>query len=192
MIKIRLWHIDLVNVLPRQQLVAEWRELNSIFKKQDNHILINFVYDCPKEHLMYYTNLIIDEFHKRGYKIKSFDNYNTYFEGIQAPVYIAPCNLFYGKMNDRYLRQCLYNLQEKFDCKGITEEEWSKIYDKFRNKFGIQTSTQDFAIVHDNSVKSVKIEPVSHKPINQLLTELKAEAEIAKMVEEFIKGGRHV
>lgn len=118
-----------------KQLVAEWRELNSIFKKQDNHILINFVYDCPKEHLLYYTNLIIAEFKKRGYKIKSLDNYNTYFKGIQPPIYIAPANLFNGKMGDRYLRQSLYNLQEKFDCNGITEEEWSKIYDKFKDKF---------------------------------------------------------
>lgn len=84
---------------------------------------------------MYYTNLIIHEFENRGYKIKSFDNYNTYFEGIQAPVYIAPQNLFDGKMGKRYLRQSLYNLQEKFDCKGITKEEWSKIYDKFKDKF---------------------------------------------------------
>lgn len=95
-----------------KQLVSQWRELNSIFKKQDNHILINFVYDCPKEHLMYYANLIIHEFENRGYKIKSLDNYNTYFEGIQAPIYIAPANLFNGKMSDRYLRQCLYNLQK--------------------------------------------------------------------------------
>ena len=120
--------------MPRQQLLAEWRELNSIFKKQDNHILINFVYDCPKEHLMYYSNLIIHEFENRGYKIKSFDNYNTYFEGIQAPVYIAPANLFNGKMGDRYLRQCLYNLQEKFDANGISKEEWLRIYNKFKNR----------------------------------------------------------
>ena len=118
-----------------KQLVAQWRELNSIFKKQDNHILINFVYDCPKEHLMYYTNLIIAEFKKRGYKIKSFDNYNTYFEGIQAPVYIAPQNLFDGKMGERYLRQCYYNLQEKFDANGISKDEWLRIYNKFKNKF---------------------------------------------------------
>lgn len=114
-----------------------WRELNSIFKKQDNHILINFVYDCPKEHLMYYTNLIIAEFKKRGYKIKSLDNYNTYFEGIQAPVYIAPANLFNGKMSDRYLRQCVYNLEEKAQCKGISKDEWSKIYNKFKNTFDL-------------------------------------------------------
>lgn len=113
---------------------GEWRELNSIFKKQDNHILINFVYDCPKEHLMYYSNLIIAEFKKRGYKIKSFDNYNTYFKGVQAPVYIADCNLFNGKMGYRYLRQCLYNLQEKFDANGISEDEWLRIYNKFKNR----------------------------------------------------------
>lgn len=131
----RLWSIQLLDVLPRQQLVAEWRELNSIFKKQDNHILINFVYDCPKEHLLYYTNLIIAEFNKRGYKIKSFDNYNTYFEGIQAPIYIADSNLFNGKMGERYLRQCVYNLQEKFDANGISEDEWLRIYNKFKDKF---------------------------------------------------------
>ena len=118
-----------------KQLVSQWRELNSIFKKQDNHILINFVYDCPKEHLMYYTNLIIAEFKKRGYKIKSLDNYNTYFDGIQAPVYIARNNLFDHKMGDRYLRQCYYNLQEKFDANGISKDEWSKIYNKFKDKF---------------------------------------------------------
>lgn len=118
-----------------KQLVAEWRELNSIFKKQDNHILINFVYDCPKEHLMYYANLIIHEFENRGYKIKSLDNYNTYFKGIQPPIYIAPCNLFNGKMSDRYLRQCYFNLQEKFDCGGIPKDEWNKIYNKFKDKF---------------------------------------------------------
>lgn len=84
---------------------------------------------------MYYTNLIIAEFKKRGYKIKSFDNYNTYFEGIQAPVYIAPQNLFDGKMGERYLRQCYYNLQEKFDANGISKDEWLRIYNKFKNKF---------------------------------------------------------
>ena len=120
-----------------KQLVAEWRELNSIFKKQDNHILINFVYDCPKEHLLYYTNLIIAEFKKRGYKIKSLDNYSTYFEGIQAPVYIAPQNLFDGKMGERYLRQCYYNLQEKWDCGGISDAEWIPIHDKFKDKFDL-------------------------------------------------------
>lgn len=33
--------------------------------------------------------------------------------------------------NDRYLRQCLFNLQEKYDCGGIPEEEWKIIQENF-------------------------------------------------------------
>lgn len=121
---------------------GEWRELNSIFKKQDNHILINFVYEYPKEHLLYYSNLIIEEFNKRGYKIKSLDNYNTYFKEILHPkdelypiIMITDATLFQVKMDDRYLRQCLYNLEEKAMCGGITKEEWKKIYNKYKDRF---------------------------------------------------------
>ena len=32
--------------------------------------------------------------------------------------------------NTRYLRQCLYNLQEKYDCGGIPKEEWDVISKK--------------------------------------------------------------
>ena len=45
----RLWHYKLIPFLPNSQLIAQWRELNSIFKKQDKHILINYVYEYPKE-----------------------------------------------------------------------------------------------------------------------------------------------
>ena len=29
----RLWHVDLIHVLPREQLVAQWRELSAIAGK---------------------------------------------------------------------------------------------------------------------------------------------------------------
>lgn len=136
----RLFHKDLIDVLPRQQLLGQWRELNSIFKKQDNHILINFVYDYPKEDLFAYTNLIIEEFNKRGYKIKSTDNMYNYFKDINVS-YAAFIqhnkSIFKDKMNDIYLRQCLYNLEEKAMCGGITKEEWKRIYDKFEDKFNL-------------------------------------------------------
>lgn len=35
--------------------------------------------------------------------------------------------LFAGWHNDRYYTQCYHNLEEKYDCGGITEEEWLKI-----------------------------------------------------------------
>ena len=121
----RLWHYKLLEVLPRQQLLGQWRELNSIFKKQDKHILINFIYDYPKEHLLLYSNLVMFEMRDRGYNIKTLDNYYKYFAGIVSTGNVIRC--FPDKMNDRYLKQCYYNLQEKYDCKSISKEEWERI-----------------------------------------------------------------
>ena len=39
----RLWHKDLIPYLPKKQLQGQWRELNSIYKLQNKHILINFI-----------------------------------------------------------------------------------------------------------------------------------------------------
>lgn len=36
-----------------------------------------------------------------------------------------------GRINNRYLTQCFFNLQEKYDCGGITDEEWGQI-EEFR------------------------------------------------------------
>ena len=140
----RLWHKDLIDVLPRQQLLAQWRELNSIYKKQDNHILINFIYGYPKEQLLFYSDLIINEFDKRGYKIRNVDNYKHYFAdvaenalrmyGILHTVFIYS-QIYPKKMDEKYLRQCLYNLEEKAMCGGITKEEWKKIYNKYKDRF---------------------------------------------------------
>ena len=76
----RLWHYKLISLLPKSQLLAQWRELNSIFKKQDRHILINYVYDYPKDCLQVYADMVINEMTMRGYKVKSMDNYHSYFQ----------------------------------------------------------------------------------------------------------------
>ena len=137
----RLWHIDLIDVLPRQQLLAQWRELNSIFKKQDNHILINFVYDYSKWNLLFYTDRIIEEFDKRGYRINKIENYAEYFKSINILEYSKikekGFKIYPKKMDDIYLRECLYNLEEKAICGGITKKEWNKIYVKYKDKFDL-------------------------------------------------------
>lgn len=129
----RLWHTDLIPVLPRQQLLGQWRELNSIYRKQDKHILINFIYECPNtfNDLYSYSLLIMDEMEKRGYRYndKNFEEYflcNT--NSLELNII---SNIYPRKMTKRYLKQCLYNLQEKYDCGGITQEEWLKIYQRF-------------------------------------------------------------
>lgn len=137
----RLWHKDLIPVLPRQQLLGQWRECcliakNIAEKGTPNHILVNRIMDYPIAHFCTYTQLVIDEMTKRNYKISDsainnfeyyidlacerLDNYNKNHHGEYS-------KLFYGWHNAFYLRQCYYNLEEKFDCGGITWEEWEKI-----------------------------------------------------------------
>ena len=107
----RLWHYKLLSYLPDSQIVAQWRELNSIFKKQDKHILINYVYDYPKEHLWHYSVAVKNEMVARGFKIRSFDNFDAYFDEVTHGEKI----LYYPEHNNRYLLQCFMNLQEKYD-----------------------------------------------------------------------------
>ena len=75
----RLWHVDILPFLPRSQLLAQWRELNSIFKRQDQHILINYIYDYGKEDLYLYTNEVLHEMRKRQFNIRTFEKMENYF-----------------------------------------------------------------------------------------------------------------
>lgn len=105
----RLWHTDIIQYLPKGQLVAQWRELNSIFKKQDKHILINYVYDYPKATLKTYADKVIAEMVNRGYKIKSLENYNNYFLGIYETGFEK-----FAEHDTEYFTICYWNLREKY------------------------------------------------------------------------------
>ena len=130
----RLWHTDLISVLPRQQLLAQWRELCSIYAKQDNHILINFVYKDISS-LKKYSDLVIAEFSRRGYTIReqSMNKYRDYFSDKDL---VDVSEIFSEKMNMRYFKQCYYNLEEKFDCGGMTIDEFEPIYCLAKVKMG--------------------------------------------------------
>lgn len=127
-------------------MLGLWRELNSIYKLQNKHILINFVYDYPFYELYDYSILVLSEIKKRNYKydLKNIQEYfkinDTFIlEDISNYInnfYIIK-RLFENKMNDLYLRQCLYNLEEKAMCNGMKKDEWNAIYNKFGEKFDL-------------------------------------------------------
>ena len=144
----RLWHKDLIPYLPRQQLISQWRECcaiaGSIAKKgTPNHLLVNKVMEFHAFHFWNYCSLIGEEFKKRGYEIseKSFEKFkDNFFKGfekdfrtlcVSTNTNIAFEELFFNWHNERYLKQCLFNLQEKYDCGGIPEEEWKIIENHF-------------------------------------------------------------
>ena len=125
----RLWHKDLIEVLPRQQLLGQWRECCLIAKNisekgTPNHILVNKILNYSEEHFLGYCILVYNEMLRRGYRA-DFNKLKKYVCSTTKPKYRAA--VFLDWHNKRYLLQCLYNLQEKYDCGGITEEEWRKI-----------------------------------------------------------------
>ena len=79
-------------------------------------MLINFVYEDISS-LKKYSDMIIAEFKRRDYNIReqSFCKYREYFEGKEL---VEVEEVFPKKMNDRYFRQCYYNLEEKYDYCG--------------------------------------------------------------------------
>lgn len=127
----RLWHTDLIKVLPREQLVSQWRELSAIagaIQKNGtpNHILVNFVIEYNFDHFISYAYYVREEMTKRGYKTM-----NSVWEKIVAlkPDYtILPLErVYFNKMDDTYRIICCYNLYEKYMCGGISGEDWQKI-----------------------------------------------------------------
>lgn len=138
----RLWHKDLIPVLPKNQLTGQWRECCSIAKgiKEGtlNHILVNKVKDYPPEHLYSYGVLVGKEMEKRGISVnpETFLRYfyHYYEEDGIVLAELPQDDIFSGWHNNRYLAQCYFNLQEKFDCGGISLSEWVAVVSFIKDK----------------------------------------------------------
>lgn len=127
----RLWHIDLIPVLPREQLVAQWRELSAIagaIQKNGtpNHILVNFVLDYDFDHFISYAAVVRSEMTSRGYR--TADSVWDKITSLKPNWNKLPLDEIYkGKMNIIYFKICYYNLYEKYLCGGIEVKNWDKI-----------------------------------------------------------------
>lgn len=133
----RLWHKDLIGVLPRQQLVGQWRECCAIARNiaingTPNHILVNKIMDYPMEHFWAYARLVCYEMIFRGYECHwaSFGQWLDRMGSFPEKIEITQDDIFYDWHNDKYYWQCCANLEEKYDCGAITDEEWEIICDE--------------------------------------------------------------
>lgn len=139
----RLWHIDLIPYLPKSQLLAQWRELNSIFKKQDKHILINYVYEYNDDYLFDYACIVLEEFRNRNFKVKSTLNFYNYFYARSNYGSISLKNDYdykFKEHDNEYLTICYWNLREKYlrGQKDFTRDVWDKLEEFYQrnNKKG--------------------------------------------------------
>lgn len=156
----RMWPYQMLDVLPRAYLLSQWRECLAIGGMLGsgnlNHATINRVKDYPIEHFHVYCDLVRKEFKNRGYtigtntlekletnigygnkeyivleseKLKDIDYVGTKVISIDGGNNFV--NLLDNFHNLRYLKQCLYMFQEKYDVGMLTEEEWKLITNKF-------------------------------------------------------------
>jgi len=139
---VRLWHKDLISVLPRQQLLGQWRELFAIYRDMKReyhgerkksayahkHPLVKYVNDYPIEHLLSYGNLLYLEMQKRGYSA----NHNL-VEEIKTNSIISFEVLFNQNHTELYLEICYFNLKEKYLSGMISKDEWNLIESKIKS-----------------------------------------------------------
>ena len=147
----RLWHVELISVLPRQQLISQWRECcciakNLADKNTPKQRLVNKILDYPISNFLQYTNLVVEELNRRGYRIsqKTLDSFiNNIKIYTDNNIHQFPSGytqnknniIFENWHNNRYFTQNFYNLQEKYDCGIISQEEWMLLYNNLiKNK----------------------------------------------------------
>ena len=126
--------------MPNQQLVSQWRECIAIKRQWEKgtlkHRLINYVMDYDKKYFLSYIITVICEMINRNIKYQE----KYYAEMIKFCGNEARHStdlFYYPEHNDRYLRECIYNLEEKATRGIITKQEWQKIYEKYKDKFDL-------------------------------------------------------
>lgn len=129
----------MIPALPKYQLMGQWRELCSIARNIEENgtpgqILVNRIMDYPITHLCIYANMVSSEMIRRGYEVNVVKFYkHIKSEDIQDIKLLDEGELFKCWHNMRYFLQCFFNLEEKRDCGGISDEEWdivTSLFDK--------------------------------------------------------------
>lgn len=115
----RLWHENLIDKLPKQQLLGQHRECCALRGNGwgRKHATVNYVFTNPPYKLFQYHTLIMQEMNRRGYYV-SAEWLDKNYRGKNAPVYqnleeIELTHPIYSEHNDAYMKECLSNLLEK-------------------------------------------------------------------------------
>ena len=130
----RLWHKDLIDVLPDQQLRGQWRECCLIARQirvlgRPNHILVNQIMNYPNEHFIAYSRAVYYEMRHRGYSC-DFKKFMQWFPDQEI---VEPDleQIFPNWHTPSYADICYYNLLEKYRCGAIPDQEWVIFANKY-------------------------------------------------------------
>lgn len=126
----RLWHYKLIPALPNKMLVSQWRECIAIKRQWEKgtlkHRLVSYVMNYDKKYFLSYVICVLCEMQRRNIKYQE-KYYAEIIDFCGDEARYSKDLFYYPEHNDRYLKQCFYNLEEKFDRGIIEETDWFKI-----------------------------------------------------------------
>lgn len=140
----RLWHKDLISVLPNSQLKGQWNEINAIIgainkHNSPRHGLVNYIMEYSVEDFKKYCTLILSEIIKRNDNgsikynpTSSVDKVNLFFEYPKWIGEYTTEKLYEYHHDLKYLEICYWNLYEKYIRDLITDEEFELLESKYR------------------------------------------------------------
>ena len=115
----RLWHEQIIHLLPKNQLLGQHRECCALRGNGWNkkHKTVDYVFTYSPYNLFIYHSKIMDEMEKRGY-IVSKEWRDKNYRGQKAESYsnLEEINIstpIYKEHNDEYLAECIENLAVK-------------------------------------------------------------------------------
>lgn len=135
----RLWHVSMLPVLPRLQILGQHREVAALrgngFGKRHN--VVNYVFKHSPIYLYAYHLRVMEEMQRRGYK-PAEQWFNPCYRGKNCKPHTnipeIDIGLIYPEHNTDYLRECLNNLKQKID--SAPEGKYSKAErEKFYNYY---------------------------------------------------------
>ena len=115
----RLWHEQIIHLLPKNQLLGQHRECCALRGNGWNkkHKTVDYVFTYFPYNLFIYHSKIMDEMEKRGY-IVSTEWRDKNYRGQKAEIYsnLEETNIsspIYKEHNSEYLLECIENLATK-------------------------------------------------------------------------------
>ena len=115
----RLWHEQIIHLLPKNQLLGQHRECCALRGNGWNkkHKTVDYVFTYSPYNLFIYHSKIMDEMEKRGYRV-STEWRNKNYRGQKAESYsnleeTKISSPIYKEHNNQYLQECIENLATK-------------------------------------------------------------------------------
>ena len=115
----RLWHEQIIHLLPKNQLLGQHRECCALRGNGWNkkHKTVDYVFTYSPYNLFIYHSKIMDEMEKRGYRV-SREWRDKNYRGQKAESYsnLEETNIstpIYKEHNNEYLLECIENLAGK-------------------------------------------------------------------------------